>query len=111
MHDRQPHEPVSVGLWQRMVHPHHELTLQGHQAGPEYTHRPGDFAIQESCRSGGPRQTSHAWRVSWWHVCDGSTLLPQWWPHQNIASQDPEEWRIIMVAVAAVGTHLPGLCV
>jgi hypothetical protein len=43
----------SVGLWQWMVHPlaHHELTLLGRQAGPEYIHRPGDFAIQESCRA------------------------------------------------------------
>jgi hypothetical protein len=29
----------SVGLWQWMVHPpHHELSLQGRQGGPEYTH-------------------------------------------------------------------------
>jgi hypothetical protein len=28
---------------------------------------------------------------------------------QKIASQDPEGWRVIMVAVAADGTHLPNL--
>jgi hypothetical protein len=42
-------------------------------------------------------------------ACDGNTLLPQWWPNQRIASQDPEGWRSIMVVAAALGTHLPDL--
>ena len=40
-------------------------------------------------------------------ACDGNTLLPPWWPNQSIAMQDPEGWRIIMVAVGATGTHMP----
>ena len=89
----------SAGLWQWMVHPLHELSLQGRQAGPEYTHIPGDFAIQESGHIE-PGDRAHLRTARWrWRIrmaselvaCDGNTLLPLWWPNQSIATQDPAQ--------------------
>jgi hypothetical protein len=90
----------SVGLWQWMMHPLHELTLSGSTAGPEYTITHGDFALQESSKlepegHSRLRDARYRWRVrmaSELVACDGCTLLPKWWPKQSIATKDPSQW-------------------